>query len=187
LKEYTDINARDEVDALVDKAKNGDAEAFGKIYDSHVNRVYRHIYYRVNSIVDAEDLTQQVFMKAWDAISRYKKTTSPFLAWLIRISNNLVVDFYRSYKTREYLEYDNLADESAEAPVDMAEAHSNRELIYRAIPDLSNEQQQVIVMRFIDGFTYPEIAATLGKSEGAVRVILHRSLTKLKKILEKEM
>ena len=81
---------------LVRRAISRDPEAFGRLYDMYVDRVYRHVYYRVGNVADAEDLTQQVFLKAWQAIDRYKKTASPFLAWLMTISHNLVVDFYRT-------------------------------------------------------------------------------------------
>ena len=82
----------------------------------HVDRVYRHIYYRVGNEADAEDLTQQVFLKAWQAIDRYRKTASPFIAWLMTVSHNLVVDFYRTKKDKAYLEAEVLANDSASSP-----------------------------------------------------------------------
>ena len=95
---------------VVQRAIGHDAEAFGRLYDMHVDRVYRHIYYRVGNEADAQDLTQQVFFKAWQAIGRYKKMASPFVAWLMTISHNLVIDFYRTRKDRAYLESEILAD-----------------------------------------------------------------------------
>ena len=174
-----------DVDLLIDKAVDGDADAFGRLYDMHVDRVYRHIYYRVGNVVDAEDLTQRVFLKAWQAIRRYKKTSSPFLAWLMTISHNLVVDFYRSKKENVYLDFELPADETYSSPECSAEAHFEQQQLRRAILELPGDQQQVILMRFIGGFSYPEIASSLGKSEGAIRVILHRALVRLRKILEK--
>ena len=96
-------NTSSDIDLLVERAIDGDANAFGRLYDMHVDRIYRHVYYRVGNVADAEDLTQQVFIKAWQAIHRYKKTASPFLAWLIKISHNLVIDFYRSKKSETYI------------------------------------------------------------------------------------
>ena len=151
----------------------------------HVDRVYRHIYYRVSNTADAEDLTQQVFIKAWQAIGRYKKTASPFLAWLIKISHNLVIDFYRSRKSEAYIDFDIVANKSETDPAHLAEAQFNQQEIRQAIHKLHGDQQQVILMRFIEDFSYTEIAAALGKSEGAIRVILHRGLAKLRKILDK--
>lgn len=174
-----------EIEKLVDKAIGGDGDAFGRLYDMHVNRVYRHIYYRVSSNADAEDLTQQVFIKAWQAIGRYKKTASPFLAWLIRISHNLVVDFYRSRKSETYIDFDVIATKPETDPEHIVEAEFNQQYMRQAINQLQGDQQQVILMRFIEDFSFPEIAAALGKSEGAIRVIQHRGLAKLKTILEK--
>lgn len=174
-----------EAGLLIDKAVDGDADAFGRLYDMHVDRVYRHIYYRVGNVADAEDLTQQVFLRAWQAIRRYKKTSSPFLAWLMTISHNLVVDFYRSKKEGVYPDFELPADETYSSPECSAEAHFEQQRLRRAVLELPGDQQQVILMRFIEGFSYPEIASSLGKSEGAIRVILHRALVRLRKILEK--
>ena len=180
----TDTSDND-IDLLVDRAKGGDGDAFGKIYDMHVERVYKHLYYRVGNNADAEDITQQVFIKAWQAISRYKKTASPFIAWLVKISHNLVIDFYRAKKTETYIDFDVVATKSDTDPEHLAEAHFNQQQIRLAILKLHGDQQQVILMRLIEDFSYAEIAASLGKSEGAVRVTLHRGLARLRKIMEK--
>ncbi|MCD5401407.1 sigma-70 family RNA polymerase sigma factor, partial [candidate division NPL-UPA2 bacterium] len=162
------------------------ADAFGKLYDMHVDRVYRHIYYRVGNVADAEDLTQQVFLKAWQAIGKYKKTASPFLAWLMTISHNLVVDYYRTKKDKAYLEAEVTANNLAPSPEQVAEARFEQQQLRKAILQLPGDQQQVVLLRFIEGFEFKEIASSLGKSEGAIRVILHRALAKLRHILEKE-
>ena len=171
---------------LIQKATGHDASAFGKLYDMHVDRVYRHIYYRVGNEADAEDLTQQVFLKAWEAIDRYKKTASPFIAWLMTISHNLVVDLYRTRKDRAYLEADGLADDSTLSPERATEAGFQQQRLRRAISQLRGDEQQVVILRFMEGFEFAEIASLLKKKEGNVRVILHRALVKLRNILEKE-
>ena len=186
MPEYETADTSSDIDELIDKAIVGDGDAFGRLYDMHVDRVYRHIYYRVSNNADAEDLTQQVFIKAWQAIGRYKKTASPFLAWLIKISHNLVIDFYRSKKSEAYIDFDIVATKPEADPAHLAEAQFNRQEIRQAINKLHGDQQQVILMRFIEDFSYTEIAAALGKSEGAIRVILHRGLVKLKTILDKD-
>jgi RNA polymerase sigma-70 factor (ECF subfamily) len=171
---------------LVRRAIGHDAEAFGRLYDMHVDRVYRHIYYRVGNEADAEDLTQQVFLKAWQAIGRYKKIASPFVAWLMTISHNLVVDFYRTRKDRAYLEPEILADDSAPSPERAAETSFEQQRLRRAILQLGGDEQQVVMLRFIEGFEFAEIASLLKKREGNIRVILHRALVKLRNILDKE-
>jgi len=171
---------------LVQRAIGHDAEAFGRLYDMHVDRVYRHIYYRVGNEADAEDLTQQVFLKAWQAIDRYRKTASPFIAWLMTVSHNLVVDFYRTKKDKAYLEAEALANDSTSSPERAAEASFEQQRLRRAILQLGGDEQQVVILRFMEGFEFAEIAPILKKKEGNVRVILHRALVKLRNILEKE-
>lgn len=171
---------------LVQRAISLDTDAFGRLYDMYVDRVYRHIYYQVGNVMDAEDLTQQVFFKAWQAIDRYKRTASPFVAWLMTISHNLVVDFYRTKKNKTYLEAEVTSDESAPNPELVAETHFEQKQLRKAILQLPKDQQQVILLRFVEGFRNPEVASILGKSEGAIRVILHRALAMLRHILEKE-
>jgi RNA polymerase sigma-70 factor (ECF subfamily) len=187
VHEERDAETRADDALLIQRATSGDADAFGRLYDMYVDRVYRHIYYRVGNVMDAEDLTQQVFFKAWQAIGRYKRTASPFVAWLMTISHNLVIDFYRTKKDKTYLEAEVTADESAPSPERIAEAHFEQQQVRRAILQLPSDQQQVILLRFVEGFRNPEVASILGKSEGAIRVILHRALAKLRQILEKEM
>jgi RNA polymerase sigma factor (sigma-70 family) len=171
---------------LVQRAVGHDPEAFGRLYDIHIDRLYRHIYYRVGNEQDAEDLTQQVFLKAWQAIDRYKRTTSPFIAWLMTISHNLVVDSYRTRKDTAYLEAEVLADGPASSPERAAEASFEQQRLRRAILKLGSDEQQVIILRFMEGFEFSEIASVLKKKEGNVRVILHRALVKLRNILEKD-
>jgi RNA polymerase sigma-70 factor (ECF subfamily) len=171
---------------LVQKAIGHDAEAFGRLYDMHVDRVYRNIYYRVGNEADAEDLTQQVFLRAWQAIGKYKKMASPFIAWLMTISHNLVVDSYRTRKDRAYLEAEILADDSMPSPERAAEASLERQRLRKAILQLGDDEQQVVILRLIEGFEFTEIASLLKKKEGNIRVILHRALVKLRSILEKE-
>jgi RNA polymerase sigma-70 factor (ECF subfamily) len=172
--------------ALLQRAIGHDPEAFGRLYDMHVDRVYRHIYYRVGNQADAEDLTQQVFIKAWQAIDRYKRKATPFVAWLMTISHNLVIDFYRSKKDKAYLEVEVLASDPASNPEQAAETSFEQQRLRRAILQLRSDEQQVVVLRFIEGFKFAEIASLLNKKEGNIRVILHRALVKLRNILEKD-
>jgi len=175
-----------EESTLVQKAVERDAHAFGQLYDMYVDRVYRHVYYRVSNGADAEDLTQQVFMKAWQAIGGFRITASPFVAWLLAISHNVVVNFYRTKTGRVYIEADILAADSPSSPDFAAEMSLDQQRLRRAILQLRDEEQQVLVLRFMEGFAFAEIASLLKKKEGTIRVILHRALTKLRGILEKE-
>ncbi len=171
---------------LVRRATKHDADAFGRLYVLHVDRVYRHIYYRVGNETDAEDLTQQVFLKAWQAIHRYKRTKTPFIAWLMTISHNLIVDFFRTRKDLARLDAELVADTPASSPEYTVETSLQKERVHKAILQLNDDEQQVIMLRLVEGFEFAEIASLLGKKEGNIRVILHRALVKLRKILENE-
>lgn len=184
MQEDKNTGSAREIDLLVDGAVSGDAGDFGRLYDLYVERVYRHIYYRVGNTRDAEDLTQQAFLKAWKAIGKYRKKGSPFLAWLMRISHNLVIDFYRSRKDITYLDDEIELRDSKAGPEKLAEAQYDQQQIRKVILQLPEEQQQVVMMSFIEGFSYGEIAAALGKSEGNIRVMVHRALKKMRQIME---
>lgn len=186
MADQKDHETTPDIDSLIDGAINGKAEDFAKLYDFYVERIYRHIYYRVGNTGDTEDLTQQVFLKAWKAIGRYKRTASPFLAWLLRISHNLVIDFYRSRKDTAYLENEQAIEDRKSGPAQLAEEYYEQQQIRKVIRKLPEDQQQVIIMSFIEGFSYSEIATAMGKREGNVRVIMHRALKKMRQIMETE-
>src|SRR5436305_2441957 len=101
-----DAAGGDDERAQIELAIAGDEHAFAALYDRHLDRVFRHIYYRVGNRADAEDLTQQVFLKAWQAVGRYRQTGAPFIAWLLTIAHNLVVSFYRKGKEVPLLDLD---------------------------------------------------------------------------------
>ena len=169
---------------LIQQAIEGRRAAFAALYDKCVGQVYRHVYYRVSSRSDAEDITQEVFIRAWKAISRYKKTGAPFVAWLIVIAHNLIVDYYKARKKFVSLDETEVSSQSDEtSPEAMTDASLNRSYIRSAILKLKGDKQKVILMRFIDGFSYAEIAKALNKSEGAVRVIQYRALNDLRHML----
>ena len=177
---------QDEERALVANAICGDPQAFTQIYDRYLDRIYRHIYYRVGHQSDAEDLTQQVFMQAWRAIGHYQQTNSPFLAWLFTIAHNVVVSFYRRAKNQQYLGTDMASDQRWIDPEQVAEAGEREVAVRQAILRLKPDQQQVVMLRFVENLSHAEVAAALGKSEAAVRVVQHRALQALRQILSKE-
>lgn len=170
-------------DALVARARRGDAEAFGGLYELHLDRIYRYVYYRVGSANEAEDLTELVFLKAWEAIRRYESRGLPFSAWLYRMAHNAVVDHYRAARpTTPIDETFDLEDESQNL-VGTLEASVDREELRQAIRRLNSDQQQVILLRFVEELSHAEVARIVGKSEGAVRVIQHRALGVMSRFL----
>jgi RNA polymerase sigma-70 factor (ECF subfamily) len=176
--------AQPTVEALVLRAVNGDVAAFTALYDHFYDRVYRHVYYRVGRIEDAEDLTQQVFLHAWRALRRFRPNGSPFVAWLFTIAHHLVINHYRRTKMTRQLP-ENMVAARAEVYPDH-DLRLDQERVRAAIRRLKPDQQQVVIMRFLEDLPHRDIAAALGKSEANVRVIQHRALQELRQILERE-
>jgi RNA polymerase sigma-70 factor, ECF subfamily len=170
-----------EIETLVSRARAGDREAFGCLYDIYADRIYRHIYYRTAKEEDARDMTQEVFARAWQSLPKYKPTSTPFLGWLYTISHNRVIDYYRTRKEHSYLDID--VPSEARGPEQLAEATFARRDVRRAILLLPQDQQRVVLLAFIEGMEYREVAAALGKTEGNIRVIVHRALKRMREIL----
>jgi len=164
-----------------------DANAFGELYDCFVERVYRYLYFRTGSHPEAEDLTEQVFLKAWEAIGRYRWQGRPFLAWLYRLAHNTHIDHVRSHKPTMSLNNDERPVElaSSAASVELARA-LDADLIARALAQLTPDQRQVIVMKFIEGLDNEQIARSMDKREGAIRALQMRALMSLRRVLESQ-
>jgi RNA polymerase sigma-70 factor (ECF subfamily) len=169
---------------LVTRATKRDSAAFGILYETHLDRIYRYVYYRVGSTSEAEDLSEQVFLKAWEAIERYEPRGVPFIAWLYRLAHNLVVDHYRSRRPTLTLEEVGEAEEPGANVVDAVEEKLDAEEIRVALRRLSPEHQQLIALRFVEGLSHAEVAQITGKSEGATRVVQYRALQSLARALK---
>jgi RNA polymerase sigma-70 factor (ECF subfamily) len=174
---------REEERRIVLKAVERDQEAFAQLYDRHVVRIYRHIYYMVNDSNIAEDLTAQTFLKAWEAIDRYKERGAPIVAWLLRISHNLTVSYLRSKRDHSELDETFLDQKMTRNPEEALEQASDEKSMREAVLKLRDEQRQVIMLRFVEEMDYREVADIIGKSVPAVRVIQHRALGNLRKIM----
>lgn len=174
---------REEERRIVLKAVERDQEAFAQLYDRHVVRIYRHIYYMVNDSNTAEDLTAQTFLKAWEAIDRYKERGAPIVAWLLRISHNLTVSYLRSKRDHSELDEAFLDQKMTRNPEEALEQASDEKSMREAVLKLRDEQRQVIMLRFVEEMDYREVADIIGKSVPAVRVIQHRALGNLRKIM----
>lgn len=176
--------AQDELRPLVQRASQGDATAFGKLYDIHLDAIYRYAYYKLGDPSEAEDLTARVFLKAWEAMPRYQCRDIPFSHWLMRLARNAVIDHYRTGRAHGELE------ESLPSGEPGPQGEYLREERLRALEGalrrLPEEQRTVVVLRFIEGMDYAQLASIVGKSQGALRVIQHRALAALRRILERE-
>ncbi|HEX8967091.1 MAG TPA: sigma-70 family RNA polymerase sigma factor [Chloroflexota bacterium] len=164
-----------------------DANAFGELYDLFVERVYRYLYFRTGRHTEAEDLTEQVFLKAWEAIDRYRWQGRPFLAWLYRLAHNTHIDHVRGQKPTTSLTNDERPIEVASraAAVELSRT-LDADLLARALDELTPDQQQVIVMKFLEGLDNQQIAHTMDKREGAIRALQMRALMSLRRVLEQQ-
>lgn len=177
-----------EIESLVRRAQKNDADAFGEIYDRFVVPIYRYIYYRVAKS-EAEDLTETVFLRAWEKRHSYRKQKgNSFNSWIFRIAHNAVVDFYRANSKVEIVELSEDIPEIKRTvdPVANLDSKFEQQNLIRALRELPAIQQQVVVLKFVNGFENNEIAEILEKSVGAVRVIQFRALNRLKDLLEKD-
>jgi RNA polymerase sigma-70 factor (ECF subfamily) len=165
----------------------GDAEAFGDLYVRYLDDIYRYVFYRVRDEKGAEDLTERVFVSAWEAIGKYEPRGYPFSSWLYRIAHNAVVDYYRTRRDEKPLDAIafTLADESL-GPEETLIKKRDVSRLLEAVAQLSEEKQRLIILRFVDGMSHAHVAQILGKSEGACRVIQHRALAALSETLGKE-
>lgn len=164
----------------IDQAKNGRKESFGVIYSYYLPKIYRFVFLKVSNKTAAEDLTHEIFLNAWKNLRGYAKTEFPFSSWLYQIARNEVIDFYRTQKKNISLEDvgENAVEFQSAANMD---SQISLEKIKSTIKSLKPEQQDVLIMRFIDDMDYDEIAAAMKKSQGAIRLIQHRALNILKK------
>ena len=171
---------------LVTLAKAGDAEAFGHLYETYLDRIYRYIYFRVTDEQTAEDLISQVFTKAWENLDRYQPSGRPFIAWLYTIAHNTVIDHYRTRKDTVAIENTISLASDAPSPHEQVELHFEADNLRAALQTLTPEQQQVIVLKFISGMSTDEIAGQLHKSAGAIRALQMRALQALAKQMERD-
>jgi RNA polymerase sigma-70 factor, ECF subfamily len=172
-------------DALIRRAQALDPGALAELYDRHFSGIYRYCYRRTRHQADAEDLTEQVFLKMVDSIERYRPRGLAFSSWLYRIAHNLLVDRYRR-SGREAMELSaELPDRGAHAdPATLLQHSEDRRRLFEAIRQLTAEQQQLITMRFIDGLEVEEIARLTGRRSGAIHSMQHRALASLYRFLE---
>jgi RNA polymerase sigma-70 factor, ECF subfamily len=171
-------------DAVIRRAQALDPGALAELYDRHFDGIYRYLFTRLRHQADAEDLTEQVFLKMVDSIQRYRPRGVAFSSWLYRIAHNLLVDRYRR-AGKEAVELSrDLRDHRPQAdPAAMAQSSEDRRRLFAAIQRLTPEQQQVITMRYIDNLEVEEIARLTHRRAGAIHSMQHRALASLYRFL----
>jgi RNA polymerase sigma-70 factor (ECF subfamily) len=176
--------------SLVESAMFGDEDAFGELYLRHLDAIFRYIFFRIGVSEDAEDLTEQVFLKAWEALPGYQSVGNPFSSWIYRIAHNMVVDFHRK-NSRQLLQLDQ-TEEVKNIPstqpgyLEQLIIKEEMESLVNAVAMLPDEQQNLLILRFIQELSHKEVAEIMEKNEGACRMIQHRALSNLSRILKGE-
>ncbi|MEK7174322.1 MAG: sigma-70 family RNA polymerase sigma factor [Patescibacteria group bacterium] len=171
---------------IIESAVRGESSAFGLLYDHYQPKIYRVIGVKVARREEAEDLTHQVFLSAWQSIGSYKDVGYPFSSWLYRIARNQVIDHYRTRKVSVGLDEVDPNLFATESHESLAHERFELDRVLAAIRRLKPEYQDVIMMRFVEDLPVRDVALAIDKSEGAVKLIQHRALKQLKDILASE-
>ncbi len=178
---------------LIESAQNGDSAAFGQLYDRYAERIYRFIFLKTGQKGDSEDLLHEVFLAGWRTIGSYElRGGIPLTSWLYRIAGNRVIDWYRTRKGNSSL--DEMTENNT-LPVELASTGHTALLealdrglamdaVMKGIRSLNDTEQTVLLMRYVEDLSPEETALAVGKTAGAVRLIQHRAIAKLKKKLE---
>ncbi len=176
----------DDEKALIERAKT-DQEAFGELYELYVERIYNYIYYRTSNHAEAEDLTSRVFERAMKHIGRYEDRGVPFSAWLYRIAHNLVANWHRDRSRRQILSLDSVSQWQMheDSPELEAQQVEDKETLLAAIQRLPADRRELLIMKYVEKLPNAEIGAIMGRSEGAIKSLYHRTLLSLRGDLAK--
>ncbi len=168
---------------LVIRAKQGDTNAIGELYECHRLGIFRYLYYRTGDTQVADDLTSEVFLRMIRSLSGYRQQEVAFQAWLFQIAHNLLNDHYRKMSVRNHVQLEENMEYPPTPPTRPVEHSLNNVTLHKALAQLSGEQRDVIVMRFITGMPITDVAQALHKSEDAVKGLQRRALANLREVL----
>jgi RNA polymerase sigma-70 factor (ECF subfamily) len=169
---------------LVRRAKECDPTAFARIYEHYYQDIYSFVYNRVPGARVAEDLTSDVFLKALESIDSYSFRGVPLNAWLFRIARTTVALYYRNRPASTELSLEEELLPTEGDPSDVLETGLTHRQLAQALSNLTEDQQEVIILRFVEGLSIPEVGQVLGKSRGAIKSLQHRALNSLNRVLE---
>jgi RNA polymerase sigma-70 factor (ECF subfamily) len=171
---------------LLKKAQHGDAQAFGELYERHALAVFRFLYAHLDDRLDAEDLTEEVFLRTWRTLPRYRDQGVPFKAFLFRVAHNALVDHYRSHSRSkgELSIEDSVIHDLRAEPGSLFQQNQEHQELRSTLAQMREDYQTVLIARFLADLSPEETAQVMGRSVGAVRVLQHRALTALRKLME---
>jgi len=169
---------------VIRRAQAGDPEAVGWLYDRYYLSIYRYLRIRVESQEAAEDLAAEVFVRMIEHLPRYQARGRPFLAWLYTVARNLLTDYYRSQRGAPLDLPDPERGRGDEGMMERIEARAQQDCLWRALRQLTPEQQEVLFHRFFEGRSVEETARLMGKQPGAIKALQHRALAALRRRME---
>lgn len=175
-------------DEIIQSAVSGDPEAFNRLYEMYVDRIYNYIYFRIGNQYEAEDLTGRVFFRALNHIKTYQNRGLPFSAWLYRIAHNLVANWHRDNSKRKEVsldDYTHLQSGFDTPENDVIHGIDNQKLI-ECIQKLPPDRQQILILKFVEHLSNDEIGVIMSRSEGAIKSLYHRTLIMLREELQKQ-
>lgn len=172
---------------LIARAKE-EPEAFGVLYERYVARIYRYLYYRTGNPQDAEDLTARTFYRALKSLPRYQDRGLPFAAWLYRIAHNVVANWLRDRSRRPVVALEAIGGGKSQErePHEAIEKQEEQERLLRVVRSLPPERQELLILKFVEGMSNAEIGAVMGRTEGAIKSLYHRTLVALRAQLAEE-
>ncbi len=171
---------------LVQRAQALEESALADLYSTYYPRVYNYAFLQLGDIQAAEDLASEVMLKVLESVRKYQFKGAPFSAWVFRIARNRLIDLHRRRKRRGEVDLTEPVAAMQISPEVLAERALDRGQLHLALKYLTDEQRQVIVLKFIEGFDNGSIARVLGRSEGAVKSLQHRALNSLRRIMSGE-
>ena len=172
------------------RASQGDLDAFGVLYEKYVERIFNYVYYRTGNVHDAEDLSARVFYRALHHIHTYTDRGVPFSAWLYRIAHNLVANWHRDRSRHQEIPLSDAPTihYKGEPPEVAVMQTQERDALLRLIRQLPSERQHLLILKFLEHMSNAEIGETMGRSEGAVKSLYHRTLLALRdEMMESDM
>jgi RNA polymerase sigma-70 factor (ECF subfamily) len=173
-----------EIAAFVRSAQSGDEQAFGRLYDIYFDRIYAFVFYRVHHKEVAEDISEEVFIKAWTRVKAVKAES--FGGWLYSITRNTLIDHYRKQReTVDISEIENLI-ESDQDVIEETDLLINQKLLLEMIRQLTPEQQIIMKLKFLEGMETEEVSEMISKSSGSIRVVQHRAIQRLHELMQKK-
>lgn len=169
-------------EVILERAIAGDRDAFGELYERYVERIFNYTYYRTGNVYDAEDLTERVFYRALRHIRNYRNRGLPFSAWLYRIAHNLVANWHRDNSRRKEISLDDaiLLPQTSDHPEQELLRLEAQEQLLCVIRCLPPERQQLLIHKFLDHLSNAEIGHIMGRTEGAVKSLYHRTLLSIR-------